>query len=58
MTACGSGNDESTDNDKVANTSQRAGMPIRPAEPSAAQAGVKPDGVDVSLPKDMNLVFD
>jgi hypothetical protein len=26
--------------------------------PSVAQAGDKPDGVDVSLPKDMNLVFE
>ncbi|GAA2545100.1 hypothetical protein GCM10010423_50580 [Streptomyces levis] len=58
LTACGSGHEESTDKDKVADTSQSAGMPKRPAESSAAQSGDKPDGVDVSLPKDMNLVFD
>ncbi|MEU3849583.1 hypothetical protein [Streptomyces sp. NPDC029554] len=58
LTACGSGNDESTDNNKVADTSQSAEMPKTPTEPPAAQAGEKLDGVDVSLPKDMNLVFD
>jgi hypothetical protein len=58
LTACGSGNDKSGDNDKIAGADQGAETPKESAKPSAAQAEDKPDGVDVSLPKDMNLVFD
>jgi hypothetical protein len=58
LTACGSGDDKPAGNDKIAGADQGAGTPKESASPSAAQAGDKPDGVDVSLPKDMNLVFD
>jgi hypothetical protein len=58
LTACGSGDDKSSDNDKIAGADQGAETPKESAEPSAARAEDKPDGVDVSLPKDMNLVFD
>ncbi|MFI7018272.1 hypothetical protein [Streptomyces sp. NPDC050164] len=58
LTACGSGDDKSSDNDKIAGADQEAETPKESAEPSAAPAEDKPDGVDVSLPKDMNLVFD
>jgi hypothetical protein len=58
LTACGSGDDKSSDNDKIAGADQGAQTPEESAKPSAAPAGDKPDGVDVSLPKDMNLVFD
>ncbi|WP_432119102.1 hypothetical protein [Streptomyces sp. bgisy032] len=58
LTACGSGDDKSGDNDKIAGIGRGAETPKGSAEPSAPHAGDKPDGVDVSLPKDMNLVFD
>ncbi|MGW3653383.1 hypothetical protein [Streptomyces sp. NPDC000878] len=58
LTACGSGDDNSTANDKIAGAEQSTATPTKSAEPSAAAAEDKPDGVDVSLPKDMNLVFD
>jgi len=58
LTACGSGDDKSSDNDKIAGADQGAETPKKSAEPSGAPAEDKPDGVDVSLPKDMNLVFD
>ncbi|MFA3873588.1 hypothetical protein ABS735_07850 [Streptomyces sp. MMCC 100] len=58
LTACGGGDDKSSDNDKIAGADQGTEAPKESAEPSAAPAGGKPDGVDVSLPKDMNLVFD
>jgi hypothetical protein len=59
LTACGSGDDKSTDNDKIAGAEQSTATPTKSAEPSAAATTEnKPDGVDVSLPKDMNLVFD
>ncbi|MDW4910937.1 hypothetical protein RB628_37885 [Streptomyces sp. ADMS] len=58
LTACGSGDDKSSDNDKIAGAEQSTATPTKSAEPSAAAAEAKPDGVDVSLPKDMNLVFD
>ncbi|MEV7785628.1 hypothetical protein AB0O72_09535 [Streptomyces sp. NPDC088106] len=57
LTACGSGDDKSGDSDKPANANQGAEKPSKPAEPSRAPAENKPDGVDVSLPADMNLVF-
>ncbi|MGC0330231.1 hypothetical protein RKD23_003221 [Streptomyces sp. SAI-170] len=49
LTACGGGDDKSVANDKVAGADRTTGKPTNSAEP---------DGVDVSLPKDMNLVFD
>ncbi|MEV7204243.1 MULTISPECIES: hypothetical protein [unclassified Streptomyces] len=58
LTACGGGDDKSSDNDKIAGADQGTKAPKESAEPSAAPAEDKPDGVDVSLPKDMNLVFD
>ncbi|WP_328873125.1 hypothetical protein OHT76_25160 [Streptomyces sp. NBC_00287] len=58
LTACGSEDDKSSDNDKIAGADQGAETPKESTEPSAAPAEDKPDGVDVSLPKDMNLVFD
>jgi len=58
LTACGSEDDKSSDNDKIAGADQGAETPKESTEPSAAPEEDKPDGVDVSLPKDMNLVFD
>ncbi|MDQ1028530.1 hypothetical protein QF035_006112 [Streptomyces umbrinus] len=58
LTACGSGDDKSSDNDKIAGADQGAETPKESAKPSGAPAEDKPDGVDVSLPKDMNLIFD
>ncbi|WP_030145332.1 hypothetical protein [Streptomyces violaceorubidus] len=58
LTACGGGDDQSSDNDKIAGADQGAATPSGTAESSAAPAEDKPDGVDLSLPKDMNLVFD
>lgn len=58
LTACGSGDDgNSKDNDKIAGADEGSAKPKKSAEPSGAPAD-KSDGVDVSLPKDMNLVFD
>ncbi len=59
LTACGSGDDKSSANDKIAGAEQSTATPTKSAGPSAtAAAEDKPDGVDVSVPKDMNLVFD
>ncbi|MGA5893815.1 hypothetical protein [Streptomyces venetus] len=58
LTACGSGDDKSGGNDKIAGSDQAAESPKESASPSGAPAEDKPDGVDVSLPDDMNLVFD
>ncbi|MDT6986213.1 hypothetical protein ACFSUJ_20015 [Streptomyces lusitanus] len=60
LTACGGGGDQSGGSDTIADsgTGQGAEKPTKPAEPSGAPAEDKPDGVDVSVPKDMNLVFD
>jgi hypothetical protein len=58
LTACGSGDDKPGDNDKIVGADQGAQTPKESTKPSPSQAGDKPDGVDVSLPKDMNLVFD
>ncbi|MFI6371582.1 hypothetical protein [Streptomyces sp. NPDC050546] len=57
LTACGSGDDKSSDNDKIAGADQGAETPKESSSPSAS-TGNNPDGVDVSVPKDMNLVFD
>jgi hypothetical protein len=58
LTACGSGDDTSGDNDKIAGAGQAAETPKESASPSGAPAEGEPDGVDVSLPSDMDLVFD
>ncbi|MGN3958947.1 hypothetical protein ACGV4K_28180 [Streptomyces sp. WAC8370] len=58
LTACGGGDDKSSDNDKIAGADQSTETPKVSATPSTAPAEDKPDGVDLSLPKDMNLVFD
>lgn len=58
LTACGSGDDKTGDNDKIAGADQGSKKPKESASRSGAPAEAKPDGVDVSLPKDMNLVFD
>jgi hypothetical protein len=58
LTACGSGDDKSADNDKIVGTGQAAKTPKESASASGAPAEDKPDGVDVSLPGDMDLAFD
>ncbi|MER7486206.1 hypothetical protein ABTY20_09960 [Streptomyces sp. NPDC126497] len=58
LTACGGGDDTSGDSDRIAGADQGTKKPSESAEPSGAPAQDKPDGVDVSLPEDMNLVFD
>jgi hypothetical protein len=60
LTACGSGDDSASDNDKIAGSDQKTESPKASASASGAPAEDKPDGVDVSLPKDMDLtmVFD
>lgn len=58
LTACGSGDDGKSKDDKIAGADQGSGKPKKSPEPSPAPAEDKPDGVDVSLPKDMDLVFD
>ncbi|WP_328495774.1 hypothetical protein OHS59_25840 [Streptomyces sp. NBC_00414] len=54
LTACGGGDDKSRDDNKTAGTDQGKEKSAKPARASRDN----PDGVDVSLPKDMNLVFD
>lgn len=58
LTACGGGDDNGKAADEIAGADQGTETPTKSAEPSGAPAADKPDGVDVSLPKDMNLVFD
>ncbi|MGY4978930.1 hypothetical protein ACWCYL_17485 [Streptomyces sp. 900105755] len=58
LTACGSGDDKASDNDKIAGADQGTKTPTASVSASGAPAEDKPDGVDVSLPKDVNLVFD
>jgi hypothetical protein len=58
LTACGGEDDKSSDNDKIAGADQGTEAPTKSAEPTPTAPQDKPDGVDVSLPKDMNLVFD
>ncbi len=57
LTACGGGDDSSTGSDEIAGAGQESEQPSKSAEPAAPQED-KPDGVDLSLPADMNLVFD
>ncbi|MFZ4186131.1 hypothetical protein [Streptomyces pseudogriseolus] len=60
LTACGGGGDQSDESDAIADSGsgQGAKKPTKPTEASGAPAEGKPDGVDVSLREDMNLVFD
>ncbi|WP_405733103.1 hypothetical protein OG885_19395 [Streptomyces sp. NBC_00028] len=58
LTACGSGDDGSKGNDKIAGADQGSATPSASASASGAPAEDKPDGVDVSLPKDVDFVFD
>lgn len=58
LTACGSGDNKASDNGKIAGADQGTKTPTASASASGAPAADRPDGVDVSLPKDMNLVFD
>ncbi|GLW50946.1 hypothetical protein Stsp02_66070 [Streptomyces sp. NBRC 14336] len=58
LTACGSGDDDASGNDKIAGADQQSSKPEPSKEASGAPDEDKPDGVDVSLPKDVNLVFD
>ncbi|GAA2237646.1 hypothetical protein [Streptomyces indiaensis] len=58
LTACGSGDGRSGDNDKIADVGQAPQMPKESPSASGAPTADQPDGVDVSLPSDMDLVFD
>jgi hypothetical protein len=60
LAACGGGgeDDRSSSGDKIENAQPGAEKPEKSTEPSAAPAKDEPDGVDVSLPSDMDLVFD
>ncbi|MFH8237062.1 hypothetical protein [Streptomyces sp. NPDC018321] len=58
LTACGSGGEKPSDSDKIAGADQGTETPSKSPEASGAPAESKPDGVDLSLPEDMNLVFD
>ncbi|MEV0257665.1 hypothetical protein AB0H82_25830 [Streptomyces sp. NPDC050732] len=61
LTACGSGGDGdggSKDKDKTAGADEGSAKPKKSADPSGAPAADQSDGVDVSLPESMNLVFD
>ncbi len=57
LTACVGGDDSSSATGRTTSADQASEKPSKSAEPAGA-AKDKPDGVDVSLPKDMNLVFD
>ncbi|MGA5443804.1 hypothetical protein ACPCKW_30480 [Streptomyces griseoincarnatus] len=57
LTACGGGNDGSADSDEIAGAGRQSEQPSKSAEPGTSQED-RPDGVDVSLPVDMQLVFD
>ncbi len=59
LTGCGSGGDDSAkDENKIAGADQGTAKPKKSNGSSAAPAEDKPDGVDLSLPKDVQLVFD
>ncbi|WP_411099252.1 hypothetical protein [Streptomyces sp. x-45] len=57
LTACGGGDDKSSDNDKIAGADQGSATPSGSASTETPAKG-KSDGVDLSLPTDMKLVFD
>ncbi|MFD9861982.1 hypothetical protein [Streptomyces alboflavus] len=57
LTGCGSGGDgDSKDDDKIVGADQGPEKPKKSTGPSPTDE--EPDGVDLSLPKDMKLVFD
>ncbi|MGW5637096.1 hypothetical protein [Streptomyces sp. NPDC003832] len=58
LTACGSEDDKSGANDKIPGAESGSASPKESTTPSGAPDEDKPDGVDVSLPSDINLVFD
>ncbi|WP_419666538.1 hypothetical protein [Streptomyces sp. 2-1] len=60
LAACGGASEDerSSSGDKLATTRPGAEKPERSSERSAAPADDEADGVDVSLPADMDLVFD
>jgi hypothetical protein len=58
LTACSSEDRKSNDIDSSAVAEHGATKARESAGPSTAPAGDKPDGVDVSLPKNIDLVFD
>ncbi|MET8684254.1 hypothetical protein ABZV77_08560 [Streptomyces sp. NPDC004732] len=59
LTACGGSDGDAKDKDKIAGADGGdSAKPEKSANPSGAPAEDEPDGVDVSLPKSMNLVFD
>ena len=58
LSACGGGDDKASAGDAIAGADRGTKRPSESAEPSAAPAQDKPDGVDVSLPADIDLVFD
>ncbi|MEU1021478.1 hypothetical protein ABZ366_05085 [Streptomyces sp. NPDC005904] len=58
LTGCGGGGDDSSpDKDKIAGADQGTTKPKKSPEPATSMDD-NPDGVDLSLPKDMKLVFD
>ncbi|MFI8536684.1 hypothetical protein ACIGMX_41425 [Streptomyces aquilus] len=57
LTACGGGDDNSKGNDEIAGADQGSKTPSASASAAGAPAEDKPDGVDVSLPKDVVFVF-
>ncbi|MFI6807665.1 hypothetical protein ACIBO6_22020 [Streptomyces luteogriseus] len=58
LTACGSGGDKSGASDKATGADQGVAAPRETASASEGPAADKPDGVDLSLPSDIDLVFD
>lgn len=58
LTGCVSGDNKPTVSDKVAGVDHTTRTPGKSARSSASQSRDKPDGVDLSLPEDMELVFD
>ncbi|WP_235882190.1 hypothetical protein [Streptomyces apricus] len=57
LTACGGGDDKSNEDNKTVGAEQIPDKPRKSTQPTGTEKN-KPDGVDVSLPKDVNLVFD
>ncbi|UFQ17357.1 MULTISPECIES: hypothetical protein [Streptomyces] len=58
LTGCGSGGDDSAkDENKIAGADQGTAKPKKSTKP-VGPAEDKPDGVDLSLPKDVQLIFD
>ena len=58
LTACGGGGDTSGASDETTGAAQEVAAPRESASASEAPAADKPDGVDLSLPSDIDLVFD